>query len=230
MVCGASYHIFGSCIYLQDTKIRFQLLDESYISDRLFSESRLLASYVSRHKAMAYDIYESLEGSRATFRWCWQVCELDLRMVCPYPGIRGSPRRGPESVTRGPKRYTSFKDWLSETYGMTYMAHQGVVHDYLGMIFNFSVKEKVMINMIEYIKNIIANFPEEIVAIRTSPVTDHLITVRNKSLVKLLPGEQTRAFHHASAQLLFLSTRARLDIQPATAFLSTRVRCPDEDD
>ncbi len=55
MVCGASYHIFGSCIYLQDTKIRFRLQVESYISDWLFSELRLLASYVSRHKAMAYD-------------------------------------------------------------------------------------------------------------------------------------------------------------------------------
>jgi hypothetical protein len=55
MVCGASYHIFGSCIYLQDTKIRLQLQVKSYISDWLFSELRLLASYVSRHKAMAYE-------------------------------------------------------------------------------------------------------------------------------------------------------------------------------
>jgi hypothetical protein len=103
------------------------------------------------------------------------------------------------------------------------------VHDYLGMIFDFSVKGKVMINMIEYIKNI-ADFPEEIMAIRTSPAVDHLFTVRDKSLAKPLPEEQARAFHHASAQLLFLSTRARRDIQPATAFLTTRVRCPDEDD
>jgi hypothetical protein len=35
-------------------------------------------------------IYESLEDSHATFRWCWQVCDLDLGMVCPYPGIWGS--------------------------------------------------------------------------------------------------------------------------------------------
>jgi hypothetical protein len=31
-----------------------------------------------------YIIYESLVGSQATFRWCWQVHELDLGMVCPY--------------------------------------------------------------------------------------------------------------------------------------------------
>ncbi len=41
-------------------KIRFRLQVESYISDWLFSESRLLASYVSRHKAMAYDNFPRL--------------------------------------------------------------------------------------------------------------------------------------------------------------------------
>ena len=98
------------------------------------------------------------------------------------------------------------------------------------MIFDFSQKGKVMVNMIEYIRGIIDQFPEEIVAIRTSPAADHLFTVRDESLSKPLPEEQARAFHHALAQLLFLSARARHDIQPATAFLTTRVRCPDKDD
>jgi hypothetical protein len=96
------------------------------------------------------------------------------------------------------------------------------------MIFDFSEKEKVMINMIEYIKGIINDFPEEIIATRMSPAANHLFTVRDPSLATPLPEEQARAFHHAAAQLLFLSTRARRDIQPATAFLTTRVRCPDE--
>ncbi len=54
--------------------------------------------------------------------------------------------------------------------------------------------------------------------------------MRNPSLATPLPEEQARAFHHAAAQLLFLSARARRDVQPATAFLTTRVRCPDEED
>ncbi len=62
---------------------------------------------------------------------------------------------------------------------MTVVAYQGAVHNYLGMIFDFSVKRKVMINMINYIKNIITNFPVEIMAIRTSPAVDHLFTVRD---------------------------------------------------
>ncbi len=40
--------------------------------------------------------------------------------------------------------------------------HRGEVHDYLGMIFDFSVKGKVVVTMMEYIKNIIKDFPEEI--------------------------------------------------------------------
>jgi hypothetical protein len=54
--------------------------------------------------------------------------------------------------------------------------------------------------------------------------------VRDEALAKPLLEEQPRAFHHTMAQLLFLSARARRDIQPATAFLTTRVRCRDEDD
>ncbi len=60
-----------------------------------------------------------------------------------------------------PKENTRFGNWLSVTYGMMVVAHQGAVHDYLGTIFDFSVKGNVMINMIKYIKNIIADFPEE---------------------------------------------------------------------
>jgi hypothetical protein len=54
MVCGASYHLLGSQIS-QDLKIRFQLRIKSYISDWQFSKLQHLASYFSRHNAMAYD-------------------------------------------------------------------------------------------------------------------------------------------------------------------------------
>ena len=37
-------------------------------------------------------------------------------------------------------------------------------------------------------------------------------------------------FRHTVAQLLFLSARARRDIQTAVAFLTTRMKQPDEDD
>ena len=150
-----------------------------------------------------------IDGTQMTV--CWHVDDLKVSHVNPI-------------------EVTKFGDWLNATYGVSVATHRGKVHDYLGMIFDFSEKGKVMVNMIEYIKNIISDFPEEIIAIRTSPAADHLFNVRDPSLATPLPEEQARAFHHAAAQLLFLSVRARRDIQPATAFLTTRVRNPDEDD
>ncbi len=44
-----------------------------------------------------------------------------------------------------------------------------------------------------------------------------------------LPESQAVAYHHTVAQLLFLS-RIWHDIQTAVAFLTTRVKHPDEDD
>ena len=43
------------------------------------------------------------------------------------------------------------------------------MYDYLGRIFNFSVKGKVMVTMIEYIRGMISDFPEEIVGTKASP-------------------------------------------------------------
>ena len=77
------------------------------------------------------------------------------------------------------------------------------------MIFDFSEEGKVSINMIEYIKSIVANFPEEIITTKTTPGADHLFVVHDVLKARILPEEQAMAFHHATAQLLFLSASAR---------------------
>ena len=92
------------------------------------------------------------------------------------------------------------------------MAKQNVwreQNDYLGMMFDFSNEGNEIINMVKYIKNIIIDFPEEIVMIWTSPAADHLFNVQSEDYARPLPEEQAMAFHHAMAQLLFLSNRAR---------------------
>jgi hypothetical protein len=127
---------------------------------------------------------------------------------------------------------TKFGQWLSRTYGIAVAVaeHRGKVHDYLGMILDFTMEGCVIINMTEYIKTILDDFPEEITGTKTTPAADHLFQVREEREARYLPEEQATAFHHAVAQLLFLSARARRDIQPVTAFLTTRVKKPDEDD
>jgi hypothetical protein len=128
-----------------------------------------------------------------------------------------------------PQEVTKIRDWLSVTYRVSVATHQGKVHDYLGMIFDFSKKGKMMVHMIEYIKNINANFPEEITASKTSLAADHLFKVQDNSKAKQLPDEQAMAFHYATMQLLFLSMHVRCNIQPATTFLTMHVKTPDED-
>ena len=45
-----------------------------------------------------------------------------------------------------------------------------------------------------------------------------------------LDRKRAKDFHHSVVQLLFISTRVRRDIQTAVAFLTTRIKRPDEDD
>ncbi len=85
--------------------------------------------------------------------------------------------------------------------------HQGKFHGYLGMIFDFLAKGKVMVIMMEYIKNIIKDFPEEITGTKPSSAPDYLFMVRDSSLAKGLPEEQAMVFHRGTVQLLFLSVR-----------------------
>ena len=150
-----------------------------------------------------------INGAQMTV--CWHVDDLKVSHV-------------------DPQEVTKFGAWLSNTYGIAVAEHRGKVHDYLGMILDFTMEGHVIINMTEYIKTILSDFPEDISGTRTTPAGDHLFQVRDPSEARLLPEEQATSFHHAVAQLLFLSARARRDIQPVTAFLTTRVKSPDEDD
>ncbi len=106
---------------------------------------------------------------------------------------------------------------------------RGHKHDYLGMNLDFSIPGEISIDMIPYINKIITAFPKKITGVQSTPASDHLFQVRPTSEATFLPEDQAGAYHHTTAQLLFLS-RVRRDIQTTVAFLTTRVKCPDEDD
>ena len=72
--------------------------------------------------------------------------------------------------------------------------------------------------MIPYLKNVIAEFPEIILGKFPTPAADHLFKIRDEKDAKPLEEERLLAFHHTVAQLLFMATRARRDIQTAAAF------------
>jgi hypothetical protein len=100
---------------------------------------------------------------------------------------------------------------------------RGMLHDYLGMTIDFSVKGKVMITMMDFIEKILEEIPEDMKGEKQSLAQDHLFKVNEEDGTKL--EEDKRAIvHRNTAELLFLSQRARLDVQTATSFLCTRVK------
>ena len=130
---------------------------------------------------------------------------------------------------KDPFEVTRLCAYLNDIYpGL--VVHRGKVHDYLGMTLDLSKKGKLEISMIPYLIGVLRNFPEELGAATASPASEHLFQVRPDNERDVLPEEQAQAFHHTVAQLLFMSTRARRDIQTAVSFLTSRVKSPDQDD
>ena len=113
---------------------------------------------------------------------------------------------------------TNFLHHLGQIYGDRMTVHRGKVHDYLGMDLDFSTANTLKIGMIEYIKKIHEDFPEEIKSAAATPAAEHLFDVREDSQDCLLPEEQARSFHNSTAQLLFLCASACPYIRTSVSF------------
>jgi hypothetical protein len=85
----------------------------------------------------------------------------------------------------------------------------------------------VRINMWDYLRKVIKEFPEEITGVCATPASDHLFKVREDG--GNLSEKLADAFHHTVYQLFFAANRARRDIQTAVSFFTTQVKAPDED-
>jgi len=125
---------------------------------------------------------------------------------------------------------TRFSCHMGKLYGPNLIMHLGKKHDYLGVDMEFCDDGALEVSMINYLKNVTNEFPELIKGRAATPAHEKLFVIRDESEARKLKEEQALAFHHTVAQLLFMVTRARRDIQTAVAFLTTRVKNPDEDD
>ena len=107
---------------------------------------------------------------------------------------------------------------------------RGKVQDYLGMKLDYSVPGQVSINMVDYVESMLSSFPQsELAGAKVaSPWNENLFKVNEKS--PKLSKEVAEQFHTTTAQGLFLCKRARPDISPAIAYLTTRVKSPNQDD
>eukprot|EP00804_Cyclotella_cryptica_P030821 CCRYP_015076-RE/>CCRYP_015076-RE protein AED:0.49 eAED:0.25 QI:0/-1/0/1/-1/1/1/0/834 len=116
--------------------------------------------------------------------------------------------------------------YLRNIYGDKMTIERGGKRKYLGMNLDFTEPGVLQVDMSHYVKEILTDFPEKIEKTSPTPHSDSLFTVKEEDEAKLLPEEPAIQFHRTTAQLLFLSTRARKDIQTAISFLTTRVKKP----
>ena len=88
------------------------------------------------------------------------------------------------------------------------------------MLVDFTEKGKVKIDMVKYVESMIENFPVKISIISKTPAAENLFDI---GTAKLMDKARSEAYHTTVAKGLFLCKRARPDIQPTIAVLSTRV-------
>ncbi|MGC8532992.1 MAG: hypothetical protein ACP5M1_13235, partial [Acidiphilium sp.] len=125
----------------------------------------------------------------------------------------------------------NFEKWLNKMYG----AHgevkttRGKVHDYLGMVFDFSQEGQVKVDMVDYISNMVEEFPMNLKPTDTAPTPASEALFAEGDGPKL-DKDKAELFHTFVAKGLFACKRARPDIHTAIALLCTRVKSPNQDD
>jgi hypothetical protein len=119
-----------------------------------------------------------------------------------------------------PKVNDEFEEWLQMKYGEhgKDVAHRGKIHDYLGMELDYSEPGKVKIGMIDYVENMLRDFPEQLkdTDLSKTPAGDDLF---NHGQGKKLEKERAEQYHTMVLKGLFLGKRTRPDIQPTIAVL-----------
>jgi len=96
------------------------------------------------------------------------------------------------------------------------------------MQIDYTKKKQVQITMYDYIHNMLNEPPPDMDGGATTPAANHLFSVNQEA--QKLNEKSAEMFHHNLAKILYLCKRARPDIQTAVAFLTTRVKKPDQDD
>ena len=72
--------------------------------------------------------------------------------------------------------------------------NHGEVHDYVGMILDYSKEGAIQVMMINFIRKTLAELPDDMNRVATTPVTEHLFQVNAKPV--FLDDNKAEMFHH----------------------------------
>jgi hypothetical protein len=112
------------------------------------------------------------------------------------------------------------EDFLNTKYSGEINAQHGKVHEYLGMILDFTFKGCVRITMPKITDDIL----DGITGNADTPASENLFDIDLSS--EPLDDNRSVIFHSKVASLLYLGKRVRPDLLLAVSFLSTRVNRP----
>ena len=107
-------------------------------------------------------------------------------------------------------------------------ASYGKIHEYLGMTIDWSVDGRVMFTMCDYLKDILAEAPDEFDSKDMTPTVSDLFQVNE--VCQKLDVITTDLFHYIVTRFIFVAKRARPDSQVAVAFLCNQVKSPNVED
>ena len=192
---------------------------------RKFSESLTEQGYV----ANAYDPCvwnKMIKGKQSTICFHVDDCKISHKSAKVNDDTISWLRQDYESI---------FTDGSGEM-----KVARGKVHKYLGMKLDFTTAGVVIVTMIEYVNDVIKSWDEAVTKLddgfkkvtgRTRIATAAPVDLFkvNDDAVKL-GSDKSKSFHSIVAMMLYVTKRARPDTALAIAFLTTRVREPDEDD
>ena len=197
-------------LYVHILKALYGLLVPSMLFYRKLSKDLVEAGFViNPHDPCVAN--KMVDGKQHTV--CWHVDDL-------------------KSSHKDSRVNDAFAKWIEEMCGTIGKVKviQGKVYDYLGMILDYSVPGRVTIDVSDYVKAMIKEFPEEelVGPAPKSPWNDNLFKVDPNSLP--LSVEKKELFHRVTAQGPFVTKRGRPDIAPSIAFKTTRVTCSTKED
>ena len=152
---------------------------------------------------------KTVDGKQCTVTW--HVDDLKISCVDRKPID--------ELVEQLNQRYGKFKQLT---------INDSKVHDYLGMTLDYTKSRKVQVSMLQYVDELLGQCPDDMNGTSITPAGNNLFEVNEDD--EPLDIAKREVFHHLTAKLLYLSRRARPDIQTAVAFLTTRVASPGRDD
>ena len=114
----------------------------------------------------------------------------------------------------------NFIDHLNDIFGSEgklRVALYGKIHEYLGMTIDWSVDEKVILAMYDYLEVILAQAPDDFDGEDVSPSVSDLFQL--DEACKKLDTPRADMFHCFVARFLYVAKRARSDLQLSVSFL-----------